>query len=213
MIVYEIGENIYINMTNRCSNDCDFCVRLYENSGKTIFDNKTQEDFLPGNSSLWLEKEPSVHEIIAELEKYDLSKYPMIVFCGFGEPFIRFFECVEVAKWIKRKYPSSVIRVNTNGHANLIHKEDVSIFMKGLFDIASVSLNASNAEDYQRICRSQFGIEAYDAVLNFAKLCSEKGIKVFMSVVRDENLTEDEIKKCEVIAQSCGATLKIREKI
>ena len=30
-ITYELGNNLYINLTNRCSNDCEFCVR----NGKT----------------------------------------------------------------------------------------------------------------------------------------------------------------------------------
>ena len=28
--VYVIGNKLYVNLTNRCSNACDFCVRNYD---------------------------------------------------------------------------------------------------------------------------------------------------------------------------------------
>ena len=52
--VYQVGGKNYINLTNRCNNACDFCIRQ----------NKVG---IPG-FSLWLEKEPEAGEVIAQLD-------------------------------------------------------------------------------------------------------------------------------------------------
>lgn len=50
---------------------------------------------------MWLKEEPSV-ELVKELfSKYDWSKVAEIIFCGFGEPTMRFNDVVEVGQWLK----------------------------------------------------------------------------------------------------------------
>lgn len=205
-ISYVLGDNLYLNITNRCSNACDFCIR----NGKARDTSEWLSDRdLVGNDKLWLDHEPTVQEVIDDLKKRDLSIYKEVVFCGFGEPFMRFDECVEIAKWLKSQ--DAAIRVNTNGQANLIHDRDVTDEMIGLFDIVSISLNAENAEKYEQICHSQYSHQAYDALLQFAWLCSRKGITVIMSVV--DTIGNEAIEKCKEIAKTCGATLRVREYI
>ena len=53
-ITYEVENGLYINMTNRCSNSCEFCIRK-------------NGDGAYGSDSLWLEHEPSVSEIEADV--------------------------------------------------------------------------------------------------------------------------------------------------
>ena len=72
-ITYEVGGNLYLNITNRCPCACTFCIR-------------TLCDGAYGSDPLWLEHEPSQEEIFAALEQRDLSRYREVVFCGFGEP-------------------------------------------------------------------------------------------------------------------------------
>ena len=94
-ITYELEGSLYINVTNRCSNDCSFCVR---NNHETI----------NGTDNLWLDREPTIEEIKNDFKKRDMSKYDSIVFCGYGEPLMRFDDCMEVAKWLKKHTPKSL---------------------------------------------------------------------------------------------------------
>jgi TatD family-associated radical SAM protein len=207
IITYPLGNNLYINMTNRCSNACDFCIRNGEDKHRTQWNSDRD---IAGTSKLWLDREPTVEEVIQSLKDSDYGKYDQIVFCGFGEPFERFDDCVKVAKWLKSQ-GDVYIRVNTNGQANLIHNRDVTGEMVGLFDEVGVSLNAESAEKYQQICHSVFGEASYDGLLEFARLCAGKGIKVKMTVV--DTIGADAIEKCRKIASDNGCELRVREYI
>ena len=198
-ITYEFGKSLYVNVTNRCSNSCDFCLR-------------NNHDEVNGKDPLWLEREPSVDEIKNDFLNRDLNKYDGVVFCGFGEPFERFYDCIEVAKWLKENYPDINIRVNTNGHANLIFKKDVTPLMKGLIDVVSISLNAPDKKRYDEICRSEFGEDAFDGLIDFAKKAKIYVEKVILSIV-DINLSKNDILICSEIAKKCGAEFRVREYI
>ena len=88
-VSYEVGSGLYLNITNRCSNRCEFCIR---NNGDGAY----------GSDSLWLEREPSVKEILESVFSRELSRYSEIVFCGYGEPTYRLADAVTVAKEIKK---------------------------------------------------------------------------------------------------------------
>ncbi len=206
-ITYPLDSGLYINMTNRCSNACDFCIRNGEDKGKEEW--RSDRD-LVGTNKLWLDREPTVEEVIRSLKEADFAKYDQIVFCGFGEPFERFDDCVAVAKWLKAN-GAKYIRVNTNGQANLIQNRDVTPDMEGMFDEVGVSLNAETAEKYQEICHSVFGEKAYEGLLEFARLTADKGIKVKMTVV--DSIGEKAIEECRRIAQENGCELRVRELI
>ncbi len=196
-ITYELGKSLYVNLTNRCSNDCDFCVR-------------NEHDSINGKDCLWLDREPTVEEIINDFKKRDLSKYDSVVFCGYGEPFMRFDDCIAVAKYLKNAHPGVKIRVNTNGQANLIEKKDVTPQLEGLFDCVSISLNAANAKRYDEICHSCFGTAAYDALLDFAEKAAKYVPEVVLSIV-DHDISAEEIEECRKIAQDRGVKFRVRE--
>lgn len=194
-ITYTVKNGIYINMTNRCSNSCDFCIRQ---NGAGVY----------GSDSLWLDREPTVDEIIGDLKKYDLSKYEEIVFCGYGEPTERTADLVAVARYIK-SVSDIKIRINTNGHGNLICGKDITPLFKDIIDTVSISLNCANAEDYNKICHPEFGEKAYDGLIDFARLCVGVVTEVILSVV-DTTISEEDIEKCRQIAEDAGAALRIR---
>lgn len=194
-ISYTVKNGIYINLTNRCSNSCTFCIRQ---NGDGVY----------GSDSLWLEREPTAEEVIADLDKYDLDKYDEIVFCGYGEPTECIDTLVSVAKSIKVKSDIS-IRINTNGHGNLINGKDITSMLEGVVDIISVSLNCANAEDYVALCLPEFGVKAYEGLIEFARLCVPKVKKVVLSVV-ETTLPDEDIEKCAALADSIGAELRIR---
>lgn len=195
-ITYELGNSLYVNVTNRCSNDCGFCVRNEHNG-------------VNGKDNLWLEREPSVEEIKADFEKRDLSKYDAVVFCGYGEPMMRTDVVLEVARWLRENNPALKIRVNTNGQANLINKRDITPELEGIFDCVSISLNTDSAEKYQKLCKSEFGEAAYEELQNFARLAKRYVPEVVFSVV--DILPKDEIENCRKIAEDCGVSFRVRK--
>ena len=105
-ITYEVDSGLYINVTNRCTNRCEFCIR-------------NNADGAYGSDSLWLEHEPTVDEVLTDVFSRDLTKYTELVFCGYGEPTVRLNDIRKIALGIKKRYPSIKIRVNTNGHSDL----------------------------------------------------------------------------------------------
>ncbi|WP_353683290.1 TatD family hydrolase [Thermodesulfovibrio sp. 3907-1M] len=187
-IAYKIRDTLYLNITNRCTNVCRFCVRFHT-------------DYVKGHN-LRLEKEPSANELIEAIG--DPKDYKEIVFCGYGEPFLRLSLIKEVAKWIKEH--GGRVRINTNGQGNLIHERRILPELAGLIDSISISLNAQDRETYNKICNPS-NPDAYDAVIEFIKEAKEFVPDVQVTVV---DVKEVDIKKCEEIANSLGVRFKIR---
>ena len=194
-ITYPVHNGIYVNMTNRCPCACTFCLRK-------------QSDHVYGSDSLWLEREPTVEEVCESIDNWDLSKYSEIVFCGYGEPTMRLDDLLKVAAYIKSK-SNIPLRINTNGLADLIAGEKVAHKLEGLIDTVSVSLNATNKEDYFKLVRPKFGIDSYDAMLSFTKECTKYVPNVIMTVV-DEVTSKEEQEKSREICESIGAKLRVR---
>ena len=194
-ITYPVHNGIYVNMTNRCPCACTFCLRQ---NGESIY----------GSDSLWLEREPTVKEVCDSTDAWDLNKYNEVVFCGYGEPTERLDDLLEVAKYIKSKSDIK-IRINTNGLADLIWNEPTAPKLQGLIDTVSISLNATNKEEYLKIVRPKFGIESYEAMLKFTKECTKYVSSVVMTVV-DIVVSKEEQEICRKICESVGATLRIR---
>ena len=194
-ITYPVKSGIYVNMTNRCPCACTFCLR---HNGDGVY----------GSDSLWLDREPTVEEVCASIDAWDLSKYSEVVFCGYGEPTERLDDLLAVAAHIKAKSDIPV-RINTNGLADLIHGESVAHKLRGLIDTVSVSLNATDAEEYNRVVRPKFGLPSYDAMLKFTADCVGIVPNVVMTVV-DVVTTPEEQERCREICRSIGATLRVR---
>lgn len=194
-ITYPVKTGLYINMTNRCPCACTFCLR--QNS-----------DGVYGSDPLWLEREPTVKEICDSLDGWDLSQYSEVVFCGYGEPTERLDDLLQVAAYIKSK-SAIPIRINTNGLADLIAGERTAPKLQGLIDTVSVSLNATDREEYLRVVRPTFGIDSYDAMLRFTGDCVEYVPQVVMTVV-DVVTSPEEQERCRQICEALGATLRVR---
>lgn len=198
VLVYLLDGKIYINLTNRCTNDCIFCLR------------KDKDDVC--GQALWLDNEDSTaQDVIFQFEKIN-SETPSneVIFCGYGEPMLKFDVLKEVAEYIKEKYPETKIRINTNGHANFVYKKNVVPELKGLIDEFSVSLNASTKEEYDELSQPKFD-EAYEEVKKFIKCCSDESISVVASVVEGYKGKHIDLETCEQIAQDLGAKFRARE--
>lgn len=195
-ILYPLEDCLYVNITNRCTCSCTFCIR-------------SVKDHVRESNNLWLEHEPTVQEVLEESKKFDLTSYREIVFCGFGEPTERLDALLEIASAWKAEHPSLVIRINTNGLSDLSYGENTAKRMAGIIDKVSVSMNSSNKEHYLALTRSKFGIQSYEAMLQFAVHCRECGIDVRYSIV--DVLPPEEIEECKRISAARGVPLKIRK--
>lgn len=194
-ITYPVKNGIYVNMTNRCPCACTFCLRQ---NGDSVY----------GSEPLWLDREPTVEEICKSIDGWNLSEYNEVVFCGYGEPTERLDDLLKVAAHIRSKSDIK-IRINTNGLADLIWGESTAPKLKGLIDAVSISLNATNKEDYFKVVRPKFGMESYEAMLKFTKDCVQYVPNVMMTVV-DVVTTPEEQELSRKICESLGATLRIR---
>ena len=194
-ITYPVKKGLYINMTNRCPCSCTFCLRQH---GDSVY----------GSDPLWLEREPSVKEVTDSIDSWNLNNFDEIVFCGYGEPTERLDDLLLVAKHIKDNY-NIKIRINTNGLSDLIHNKKTAPMLKGLIDTVSISLNATNAEDYNKVVRPKFGIISYEAMKSFTKDCTNYVPNVIMTVV-DVVTSKEEQNLAREICDSLGATLRIR---
>ena len=193
-IVYPYQGQLYVNMTNRCTNRCKFCIR-YTPSGVDGLD-------------LWLEHEPEAEEIIAELENQNFHSVDEIVFCGYGEPLLRAEQVVSVARYIK-EHSNAKVRINTNGHANRYFGRDITPELAGLVDVISISLNAKNAKEYHEICQCDYGEEGFSAMLEFARCAKEHVPHVVLSVV--DVIGKEDIEACRKIAEDVGVEFRVRE--
>ncbi len=194
---YILDGNLYINLTNKCSNACDFCVR---NERESYYGNY-----------LWLRHgDPTPDKVIAQIKGMgDITRFKEVVFCGFGEPTYKVAEMIELCDYFHEKGLST--RLNTNGQGNLINKRDIVPDLKGKIDLVNVSLNASCAEKYQPICRSQFREEGFTALVEFAKECKKLGVNCRFSIV--DCIGKEEVEACKRLAASVNVPLYVRDYI
>ena len=197
VITYPVKSGLYVNLTNSCPCACVFCLR--QNSPGVF-----------GTDSLWLEREPTVDEIIASIESRSLDDFTELVFCGYGEPTERLDDLLAVARHVKNIRPQMLVRINTNGLSDLIHGEPTAAKFKGLVDTVSISLNTPDPEEYLKVCRPKFGLESWQSMLDFARSCRDYVPNVVMTIV-DAPVTTPEIQeKCKAITDSLGVRLRIR---
>jgi len=196
---YYLENSMYINVTNLCTNKCVFCI-------KSATDNV-------GGVNLLLDEENFTHEeIIEEIKNTYKENTKEIVFCGYGEPLIKLDIIKETAKFLKENYSKIPVRINSNGHGNLVHKRNIVPELVGLIDKISVSLNAESPELYQELSKSAYEAPiAYQAVKDFIEECVKSGIQTTATIVTGFGDFKIDVEKCRTIAEGLGADFRIRE--
>lgn len=191
-IAYEAHGNLYLNITNRCTADCVFCIKRYS-------------DGVYGYN-LRLSKEPRLADIIKELSELDLSRYKEVVFTGFGEPLVRLDDVLEIIKWLAAR--GMPVRLDTIGHAKLMYPDRnvAQELAEAGMKVVSISLNAQDAETYNQLCDPKY-LKAYEKMLEFARDVSNAGMHLRFTVVK---LPVVDIEKCKEIAREYCADLKVR---
>jgi TatD DNase family protein len=193
IVSYQIRNSLYLNLTNRCTDDCTFCSRL-------------THPVVQGYN-LKLDREPTNEEVWQSID--DPLKYEEIVFCGFGEPTLRLDTIKEVAKKIKDA--GGRVRLNTNGHGNVINKRNILPELAGLIDEVSVSLNTDSSEAYDEICRPlpMFRGIIYDKIKDFIDEAKKYIPDVQVTIVtQQKGVDEDQCK--EIVEKRFGAKYRAR---
>jgi len=155
--------------------------------------------------NLRLDKEPDFAEVVKAIDAFS-GDFRELVFCGYGEPTLRFDLVKQLAGHFRKRF--SKIRLDTNGHGNLINGRDITVELHGIFDAVSISLNASNPQDYVKLNRPEYGQQAFQAMLDFIKSCAEKGLEVTASIV---GFPGADVENTEKIARSLGVKYRIRK--
>jgi len=192
-IAYRGGDVVYLNITNRCSCACEFCLRQW-----------TEGVF---GESLVLGHEPDIADVTQAIELEFLEgPADEVVFCGFGEPTMRLDVVLAVTEWLRLRRIRA--RLDTNGHGQLLNPEtDVpaALATAGMGAV-TVSLNAADPEAYDLICRPLF-CKAHRAVIRFAEQCLRHGMETTLTAVA---YPDADLPGCEAIAAAVGASFRAR---
>jgi len=190
VFTYTLGNALYINVTNRCNAKCVFCTR--------------KEDPILRGYNLGMERsdEPSADVYIKEIG--DPKNYSEIVFCGYGEPTIRWDVVKDISKYVKDN--GGKTRLNTNGHGNIINKKDITLEMKGLIDVVSISLNTFDPKQYAELV----GVDTshFDEMIDFAKKSKRFVEKVVMTIVSIDEVDIERARK--ITEEEIGAEFRVR---
>jgi len=195
---YILDGNLYINLTNSCTNNCIFCIR-------------SLNDTVVGANLTLSTENVKASDVIEQIKNKMQPEIEQVVFCGYGEPTLKIEILKEVAGFLRKTYPNKKIRINTNGQANFVFGRDIVSEIAPLIDKVSISLNSDNAKQYQELSQSKFGEEIYEEVKKFAKMCVNAGIETDLSIVTGYKDYEINIENCKKIASDIGANLRIRE--
>ncbi len=187
---YKIGNSLYINITNRCNADCVFCDRKGE---ATVKGHKLK---------MSKDQEPPAEVYIKEIG--DPTKYKEIVFCGYGEPTIRWDVVKEISKYVKDN--GGVTRLNTDGHGSVINKRDITPELKDLIDVVSISLNSVDPDQYAELMRVDKKL--HQEMIDFAKKAKEYS-KVVMTIVGMNEVDSEKAK--QFVTEELGVEFRERE--
>jgi radical SAM enzyme (TIGR04100 family) len=191
-IFYKLHGKLYVNLTNKCSCACTFCIRKL---GDGVGDADT----------LWLPHEPGLDEVKTAFGAVSLADINEIVFCGYGEPMERADTVIAVCEHI-RENCTLPVRLNTNGLVRLI-EPGFDMARLGVFDAVSVSLNAADEAEYLRVTQPRFGAEAWSAMLDFAKT-AKNYTNVMFTVV--DVIGAEQIEASRKLADSMNIPFRIR---
>ena len=180
-VSYKIRNSLYLNLTQRCTADCVFCTRL-------------TKPVVQGYN-LALKREPTTKEVWESID--NVKNYEEIVFCGFGEPTLRLDVIKDVAQKIKDA--GGRVRLNTNGHGNVINKRNILPELSGLIDEISVSLNTDTSEAYDEICQPlpMFRNGIYDKIKEFITEAKKYIPEVQATIVTHQKDVDE--AQCETI--------------
>jgi TatD DNase family protein len=188
--IYKIGNALYVNITNRCNSHCTFCRR------------KTDPVLKGYNLGMQKSEEPEAEFFIEEIG--DPKAYDEIVFCGYGEPTIRWDVVKKISQFVKAN--GGKTRINTNGHGNHINKRNIAPEFNGLIDVVSISMNSFNPKQYAEL----MGLETrmFNEMIDFAKGVKNYVEKVIMTIVSIDKVDIEKARR--TVEEKIGVEFRVR---
>ena len=190
-LVYTIGKNLYINLTDRCTLACEFCPKI-------------QGSMDVHEYNLLLSHRHPAEEYIEKIG--DPSRYEEVVFCGFGEPTLRLKELLKIAAYCRQA--GTRVRVNTDGLGNLVNKHNILPELAKCVDALSVSMNAQNEQVYDQHCVPALK-GSFDSMLDFLRLAPAYIPDITATAI--DGLEGVDIDACESKAKEFG--IKFRRRV
>jgi TatD DNase family protein len=188
---YKIGSSLYINVTNRCDAKCGFCDR--------------EGDAVLNGYSLRMAKSDEPEAAVYIKEIGDPKQYNEIVFCGYGEPTIRWDVVKSIAKYVKEM--GGRTRLITNGHGNLINKRDIVPELKGLINSVSISFNSPDARQYSELMG--LDVRYYNEMISFANEAKNYLDRVVMTAIAMDEINIEKARK--IVEEKIGAEFRVRQ--
>ena len=165
-LVYRLHGNIYMNITDRCDNQCRFCIKeRADGIGGYYLKHHGEPD------------EERLKSIVGILRPHMEEE---LVFCGYGEPTMRPELLSKLAASASDRGFS--VRLNTNGTSLTRMSAEETVELLKAFDTVSVSLNACCREEYNSICRPK-NENTWDRLMEFIEL-AERVVSVRLTAVR-----------------------------
>lgn len=189
--LYELKGKVYLNITNSCSNRCEFCIR--SNSNKLV------------GYDMRLSRDPDFADMKNAIDSFS-KPFNEAVFCGYGEPTYAMETLTATAAYLKSL--GKRVRLNTNGQGRLINDRDIVPELASCIDEISISLNESERGAYQNLCHPKFGMFTHDEILDFAAACVKAGITTRFTVV--DTIPNESIRRCRKLAAKVGIPLSVR---
>ena len=176
-LAYRMYGNIYMNITDRCTNSCMFCI-------------KDRTDGI-GGYHLKHHGEPDGKQLESIIEQLQPGMGNELVFCGYGEPTMRPELLKRLAERASEKgFP---VRLNTNGTCLERLSLEKTVELLEPFDSVSVSLNASCKDEYNGICRPSEET-AWESLMKFIEL-AVKSASVKLTAVSYPGLDIESVAK------------------
>ena len=167
-IIYTYHNNVYFNITNRCTCRCVFCIR-------------DEKDTLGEAREMWHDHNPSFEEIKAAVDAFDFSPYAEAVFCGYGEPTCSYDNLIATAKYMREKNPHVSLRyidavsISLNAPTSARYQEITRPCYEDAFkDMLAFAEKAKSA--FQEVKFSVVSIISEEEIAASQKLADEMGI-------------------------------------
>ncbi len=195
MLAYALRDALYLNVTSRCTLACTFCPKIRDG------------DFTVAGFDLRLARDPGADEVWAAAIAAGLEDRSEVVFTGFGEPTMRLGVVLHLTRRLKSAGVRRV-RVDTDGLSSLREGRNVPPLLAAAgVDAMSVSLNAPDAQTYERLCPSRSGRAAWDAVRDFVRASVACIPDVAVSAVAAPGVSE---AACRRESEALGARFRWR---
>ncbi len=178
---YTVDGDRYLNITNRCTLQCDHCP-------------KHRGDWTCYGHDLHLHREPTVSEMLDAVgDPLDCNH---VVFSGYGEPTLRLYDMLEVSR---RVYGlGGKVRLETDGLASVFFGRDIAPDLESNVDTLVISLKAQDSETYEKICKPKIS-HAYDAVVEFIRRAKHFVPNVTVTAMADTKGVD--LDACQHLAQ------------